>query len=102
MSFSYGCPYLSDGVGIYILAEVALGYTQQGGDSHCNEKNLLSKGFNSTTNGSGLKSANFEKVFGDVSVPFLSKANSTSNMFIVYNPNQVRIRYIVRIKEKKN
>lgn len=40
----------------------------------------------------------YTTVFGDVVVPFGKNTNRSSNMFIVYNTNQVRMRYIVRIK----
>ena len=43
----------------------------------------------------------FTTVFGDVLVPYGKYPGGGwggSNMFIVYNANQVKLRYIVRIK----
>ena len=104
LSFSYGCPHLSNGVGIYILAEVALGSMGPSEGSRATEKTLLARGFNSThVDNSRPDPKDSTTVFGDVLVPYGKyKDNSWSNnMFIVYNPNQVRIRYLVRIKNKR-
>jgi hypothetical protein len=61
---------------------------------------MLAKGFNSTHVDSDRPDPNDTKtIFGDVLVPFGKyKNNWSSNMFIVYNGNQVKLRYIVRIK----
>ena len=89
LSFSYGCPHLSNGVGIYILAEVALGNSGPSIGSIANEKNMLEKGFNSTHVDNSRPDPNdFKTVFGDVLVPYGQyKDNWCSNMFIVYNEN---------------
>ena len=103
LSFSYGCPYLSNGVGIYILAEVALGKAGPSIGYVANEKNMLEKGYNSThVNNAQPDPKDFKTVFGDVLVPYGKYQNNwgCNNMFIVYNTNQVRLRYIVRIKNK--
>jgi len=103
LSFYYGCPELSEGVGIYILAEVALGKMGPGEGSSSTEKNMFAKGFNSTHNDNARPDPkDFTKVFGDVLVPYgkYKGGSSNGNMFIVYNTNQVKLRYIVRIKSK--
>lgn len=103
LSFRYGCPSLSEGVGIYILGEVALGspFLTTNGNSHLNEANLLAQGHNSThATGDMPDPLDYTTVFNDVVVPFGKNTNRSYNMFIVYNTNQVRMRYIVRIKEK--
>jgi hypothetical protein len=63
---------------------------------------MLSKGFNSTHVDNSRPDPNDSKtVFGDVLVPYGKyKDNWCSNMFIVYNANQVKLRYIVRIQRK--
>jgi Poly(ADP-ribose) polymerase catalytic domain len=48
LSFSYGWPSLSGGVGVYILAEVALGNKGPSEGSTATEARMLAKGFNST------------------------------------------------------
>jgi len=47
LSFHYGCPSLSGGVGVYILAEVALGNKGPSEGSTATEAGMLAKGFNS-------------------------------------------------------
>ena len=104
LSWSYGCPNLSNGVGIYILAEVALGNMGPSIGSTANEKNRLEQGYNSThVDRARPDPKDFTTVFGDVLVPYgkyESSSWSNNNMFIVYNTNQVKLRYIVRIKQK--
>jgi hypothetical protein len=104
MSFSYGQPGMSNGVGIYILAEVALGDIMDAnrewnkGNSSINETNI-NPGKNSTMNGTELDPKDFETILDKVSVPFVKDSNTNyNNMYIVYNTNQVRLRYIVRIR----
>ena len=92
---------MSNGVGIYILAEVALGNMGPSTGSTANEKNRLEQGFNSTHVDRARPDPNdFTTVFGDVLVPYGKYTNNycNNNMFIVYNTNQVKLRYIVRIK----
>ena len=96
---------MSNGVGIYILAEVALGDIMDAnrewskGHSSITEKNI-NPGKNSTMNGTELDPKDFETILGDVSVPFVKdQSTNHNNMYIVYNTNQVRLRYIVRIKQ---
>ena len=84
------------------MAEVALGKAGPSIGSIANEKNMLEKGFNSTHVDSERPDPNDSKtIFGDVLVPYGKYKNnwSSNNMFIVYNTNQVRLRYIVRIKQ---
>jgi len=83
------------------LAEVALGKAGPSIGSIANEKNMLEKGFNSTHVDSDRPDPNDSKtIFGDVLVPYGKYNNNRCyNMFIVYNTNQVRLRYIVRIKQ---
>ena len=97
LSFGYGCPHLSNNVGIYVLAEVAVGKSGPSDGYNTTEASMLKKGFNSTEwiNESNLKTN--KKVFGDVEVPF---GSSSSQAYIVYNENQVKLRYLVRIKQK--
>ena len=71
LSWSYGCPGLSNGVGIYILAEVALGNMGPSIGSSANEKNRLEAGFNSThVDRARPDPSDFTNVFGDVLVPY--------------------------------
>ena len=97
LSYSYGCPGLSNGVGIYVLAEVAVGKSGDCDGYSTTEKSQLAKGFNSTE-WRDEKNLKFKtKVFGDVSVPF---GSSSGQAYIVYNVNQVKLRYLVRIKDE--
>ena len=97
LSYGYGCPGLSNGVGIYVLAEVAVGKSGDCDGYSTTEKSQLAKGFNSTE-WRDEKNLKFKtKVFGDVSVPF---GSSSGQAYIVYNVNQVKLRYLVRIKDE--
>jgi len=50
-------------------------------------------------NGTELDPKDFETILDNVSVPFVKDSNTNhNNMYIVYNTNQVRLRYIVRIR----
>ena len=85
------------------MAEVALGKAGPSIGSVANEKKMLEKGYNSThVNNAQPDPKDFKTVFGDVLVPYGKYQNNwgCNNMFIVYNTNQVRLRYIVRIKNK--
>ena len=86
------------------MAEVALGKAGPSIGSIANEKNMLAKGFNSThVDYEKPDPKDFKTIFGDVLVPYGKyQNNSCSNMFIVYNTNQVKLRYLVRIQEKGN
>ena len=83
---------MSNGVGIYILAEVALGDIMDAnrewnkGNSTITEKNI-NPGKNSTMNGTELDPKDFETILGDVSVPFVKDSTNYNNMYIVYNTN---------------
>jgi poly [ADP-ribose] polymerase len=105
-SFPYACPHLSGGVGIYILAEVALGNTREL-ERPDHGAASLPKGKDST-HALGVvrpdESGN-KKVLGDVVVPlgalqtFNDKHYMGANEYIVYNTNQIKMHYIVRIKQ---
>ena len=63
---------------------------------------MLEKGFNSThVDNKRPDPTDFKTIFGDVLVPYgkYQTYDWYNNMFIVYNTNQVRLRYIVRIKQ---
>ena len=103
-SAPYACPELSGGVGIYILAEVALG--------NCNELYQIDRDADKLPKGKdsifaiGFRqpdSKDVKKIFGDVIVPYgplvpNPKGTRSANEFIVYKTNQIKMRYIVRIK----
>ena len=84
------------------MAEVALGSAGPSIGSIATEQKMLEKGFNSVHVDNSRPDPNdFTTVFGDVLVPYGKyQDNWCSNMFIVYNPNQVKLRYLVRIKQK--
>jgi len=76
MSWSYGRPEMSNGVGIYILAEVALGDIMDANrEWHKNCSTItetnINPGKNSTLNGIELDSKDFETILDNVSVPFV-------------------------------
>lgn len=64
---------------------------------------MYDKGFNSThVDYARPDPKDFTTVFGDVLVPYGKYGAggwNYNNMFIVYNTNQVKLRYIVRIKQ---
>ena len=67
---------------------------------------MLKQGYNSTEDVNAQPDPkDFKTVFGEVLVPYGKYTKDQSwgrNMFIVYNTNQVRLRYIVRIKDQDN
>ena len=71
-------------MGIYVLAEVALGKSGPSDESETTEKSQLAKGFNSSVLVNEKKRKFMTKVFGDVSVPFESNYNQ---QYTVYNAN---------------
>lgn len=104
-SAPYCCANLSNNVGLFLLCEVALGNPVNLYDTNEDADNLP-KGFNSTACIGRLTPdpKQDEKVFGDVVVPkgkviYTSDkgARRTHNEFIVYNTNQVRMRYLCMV-----
>ena len=104
-SFPYACPNLSNGVGIYILAEVALGNTRELCSPDYDAANLP-KGKDST-HALGVvrpEESGNKKILKDVVVPlgklqdFRDGNFMGANEYIVYNTNQIKMHYIVRIK----
>ena len=103
-SFPYACPHLSNGVGIYILAEVALGNSRELPRPDRNAASLP-KGKHST-HALGRQRpdpSGDTKILNGVTVPLGSIKHHDGNLmgcneFIVYNTNQIKMHYIVRIK----
>lgn len=105
-SYPYARPDLSNNTGIFILAEVALGATRELTDV-CYSAEKLKDGKDSThALGRQMPDPMGDTtVLGDVIAPLGSiinnpKGNRSCNEFIVYNTNQVRMRYIVRITDQ--
>ena len=105
-SADYTCSHLSDNVGLFLLCEVALGKPRElHGTDH--DADNLPKGFHSTK-GLGVKHpdpALCKIIEKDITVPSGKviaskdkKAYRGSNEFIVYNVDQVKIRYLVKVK----
>ena len=107
-SFYYAHPGLSGGVGIFVLGEVALGTPHECFNCNSNlSANTLPKGTNSThAIGTHYPDPAQDKVLADgTRVPLgpiinNKKAWIGSNEYIVYNTNQIKIRYIVRLTSK--
>jgi poly [ADP-ribose] polymerase len=107
--WSNSCHYLSMNVGIFILASVALGNTRELNNIVRYDAANLPEGTNSThVLGWRVPDPSGDKVvFENVTVPLgkLININSTeaglgANEFIVYNTNQIRMEYIVRVTDK--
>jgi Poly(ADP-ribose) polymerase catalytic domain len=105
-SANYCCSHLSGNVGLFLLCEVALGNTRNLYDTDCDADNLP-KGFHSTY-GVGTSIPNpthSKKLEKDIEVPSGKqtinsdkKAHRGYNEFIVYNTNQIRMKYLVKCK----
>ena len=100
-SFHYTCPGISNGIGTFVLCEVALGTQRPLMRPDCYAHNLPS-GFHST------KAIGYEEPdpaeserMGDVEIPCgnlkrVPGGGMGANEFVVYNTNQIKMRYIVR------
>jgi len=103
-SFPYCRPEISGGVATFVLCEVALGKMRPLQRPDCNA-DRLPKGFHST-HAIGIqrpKPSESETLFGDIEVPLGHVENVPSggmgcNEFVVYNTNQIKMRFIVRCK----
>ena len=101
-SFHYACPYLSGGIGTFVLCEVALGQPRPLSRPDC-DADRLPAGYHST-HALGVKRPNpleSEMIEGGVEVPLGSlervpEGGMGCNEFVVYNTNQIKMRYIVR------
>ena len=103
-SFHYTRPSISDGIGTFVLCEVALGKQRPLKSPDCYAHNLPS-GFHST------KAIGYEEPdpaeslhMGDVEMPLgkvkhVSGGGMGANEFVVYNTNQIKMRYIVRCRK---
>ena len=106
-SWWYAHPGLSGNVGIFVLAEVALGnpLKLQSSRTNTNASNLPAGCHSTQAMGSHEPDPCGNKtILGDVTIP-LGKIVDTKNTwytneFIVYNTNQIRIRYIVRLTDR--
>jgi len=105
-SAPYTCSYLSGNVGLFLLCEVALGKPKEYYDTNHDADNLP-KGFNSTHGlGSTIPDPKADKKLdGDIRVPSGKaitnpdkKAYRGYNEFIVYNVDQDRMKYLVKVK----
>ena len=105
-SAAYTCYDLSDNIGLFLLCEVALGNSKEYHDTNSDADNLP-KGFHSTK-GIGTKIPNPKEhstLDKDVIVPNGKammnpdkKAYRGFNEYIVYTVEQVRMRYLVKVK----
>ena len=105
-SANYTCYNLSNNVGLFLLCEAALGTPRKLHGTDCNA-DTLPKGFNSTQcEGCNLPDPAANKTLDkDIIVPSGKiiqnkdkKAHRSHNEFIVYNTDQIRIRYLVKVK----
>lgn len=105
-SAPYCCAELSKNTGIFLLCEVALGNPRQLYGTDCDADNLPA-GFNST-HGIGTQLPNPQEtkiIEKDIEVPFGkpiknpdNQAHRTYSEYIVYNTNQVRMKYLLKVK----
>lgn len=106
-SAPYTCSNLSDNVGLFLLCEVALGKMREIHETDQDADDNLPKGC-SSTRGIGTQQPDPSqsiKIDKDVVVPKGKvianpdkKAYRGANEFIVYNVDQVRMRYLVKVK----
>jgi len=104
-SFPYACPHLSGGIGTFVLCEVALGNMRPLKQCDC-YADRLPAGYHSThaIGGQRPNPSGSETVEGDIEVPLGKVENhsdgrgSCPNEFVVYNTNQIKMRYIVRVR----
>jgi poly [ADP-ribose] polymerase 2/3/4 len=105
-SANYCCSHLSGNVGLFLLCEVALGKTRDLYDTDCDADNLP-KGYHSTYGvGTSIPNPAQSKMLEkDIVVPSGKQTNNSDkkahrgyNEFIVYNTNQIRMRYLVKCK----
>lgn len=104
-SSNYCCTYLSNGVGLLLLCEVALGEARQLESTDCHAEDHLPKGKHCThakgrvqPDPSGSKF--IEK---DLEVPMGKLKDVKTNWWgpnewIVYNTNQIKLRYLIKFK----
>ena len=104
-SQGYARPYSSNGTALFLVAEVALGTPQNFKSSNSNA-DKLAPGTHST-HGHGTihpDPKDYKTIDGDVTVPMGKPVKFDGNMganeFIVYNTNQIRMRYIIKWKQK--
>ena len=103
-SAPYCASYLSNGIGIFVLCEVALGNPQELLQPNC-DADELPKGFHST-HALGRQRPNpkgSRYIEKDIEVPMGKQENFSGgymgcNEFIVYNTNQIRMKYLVKCK----
>ena len=102
-STPYCRPELSDNIATFVLCEVALGNSRQLLRPDYNAANLPS-GFHSThAIGTQRPKPSQTEYDGDIEIP-LGEAESYSaggmgaNEFIVYKTNQIKMKYLVRVK----
>ena len=103
-SAPYCCPYLSNGVGIFVMCEVALGTPQELRQPDC-DADILPAGRHSTHALGRIRPdpSGSRTIEGDIEVPLGKKQDFSGgymghNEFIVYNTRQVRMRYLVKVK----
>ena len=106
-SFHYTRPDISGGIGTFVLCEVALGNQRPLARPDCYAHNLPS-GFHSTKAIGVVEPDPAESIFVDcnsVEIPLgrqkdVPGGGMGANEFVVYNTNQIKMRYIVRCKRK--
>ena len=102
-SFHYTRPYVSNGIGTFVLCEVALGTQRPLKRPDCMAHNLPS-GYHSTKAIGVEEPDPAESVnLGDVEMPLgrvkrVPDGGMGANEFVVYNTNQIKMKYIVRCK----
>ena len=109
-SFHYTRPDISGGIGTFVLCEVALGKPRQLTSPDCNAHLNLPKGCDST-HALGLerpKPSESITIEDGIEVPLGTQERVKTkgacrgcNEFVVYNTNQIKMRYIVRCKVGK-
>jgi len=100
-SSNYCCTHLSKGVGLFVVCEVALGKCQELKRPNC-DADILPPGINST-HAIGYRRPDPNEsitISKDVEVPCgkiqnYSEGGMGANEFVVYNTNQIKMRYIV-------
>jgi len=104
-STPYCRPEISNGIATFVLCEVAVGNQRKLQRPDCYAHNLP-KGYNSTQalgRQQPIPSQSVTIDNGEVTVPLgkledVKDCSMGANEFVVYNTNQIRMRYLVRMK----
>jgi len=100
-SAPYCCPYLSGGVGLFVLCEVALGKPRELLRPDCNAASLPVDCHSTHAVGTSRPNPAGSLQVKDVEIPMgkmesFPKGGMGANEWVVYNTNQIKMKYLVK------